>query len=741
MRLKIKIFCLEYFVHDQSVFCESDYLKQFGVKCNTCNTYIVGKVIEAGSKRYHPKCALCSVCGGIFAEGQDMLVHGEEVWHPHCNLISTNKHISSTVVSDTRPLPERTESPKFPQDQQSFPDPSIVGQDLSAYNVVTLDYSVPDFLLREVDRKYQQLNPGINKKHEENRDRQSSPRDVTNLEFYQNVPASLPTNYFNLPQSVSSLRTSEKPQLKTKSSTPLVSPNQPDSNLPILAGHRNHEAHYGCNSPVTSHVSSPNVSEISQQMPRSRSFDRSRKNIPPVTAPMMTEKMFRCKSNDRLKVFQPKGSEAYIGGYLNPADPSDLPPGIFTRFPNLKTEARQKQKSMSSIFNDPMKYAQRSATRPGNLNLNSHNNGRRTNSDAIDGPSWNSSRVKPRTNPGFTTDKDAVFASARYLPPKSRSSYDIGNRSIRVDSDDYVQNSAKCFYEQDRQKRREETKTPDKVVSATEESDESKFDKYLAVSGIGRDYLMSSRKSESISENDEFDVSDDPRSASRTPSALVPPVNPLRFQNPHQASPSRVLGYFEINDAEDNGGAEHTADLVESYHRNKRMESLNYRRRRDFSLGSVTTDDSGLDCFSEPEGRKSFAENKSTKSYRSDFEPETSYKQRKSNQRRAKLLHDNFINYMKAVKQGNVHGYVTDENLDETDNDAGNKMRDDQVLIYPLSKLKTTNKNLPKGVKRRNLEVHLSEEDFHLTFKMSRKAFYDLPLWKRNILKKLNYLF
>ena len=688
-----------------------------------------------------------------------MLVHGDEVWHPYCNLLPPSSNQRSSIVApQINPAPERPASLKFSPDQSlSFAEPSVLGQDLSAYNVVTLDYSVPDFLLQEVDRKYKDLNPLITHEVEEERRKQLSPRDASNLDVYQNVGAPLPSNYFNLPKSVAAIDAPEKLQpLRNKASSPL-SPNQDSiSSADTRNRFRSHDSQ-NVHSPVTSHLSSPNLSEISQQMPRSRSFDRNnRKNSQPLAAPVMSENMFRCKSNDRLKVFQPKGSEAYVGGYLNPADPSDLAPGIFTRFPNLKTEARQKQKSMSSIFNDPMKYAQRNVTKPGNLN-SSNRLSRRTTSDASeDLPNTNMTSKelpsKSRSKPGIR-DNEAVFASARYLPPKSRSSYDIGNRSIRVDSDDYVQNSAKCFYEKDRQKRREEAKDPslveNKLVNSTDETDAfSKFDQYLSVSGIGKDYLMSSKKDKAVTENQDFDVSDDPRSASRTPSALISPVNPLRFQNPHQASPSRVLGYFEINDAEENGGAEHTAESVDLPNpRGRRVESLNYRRRRDYSMGSVTTDDSGLDCFSEPEGgRKSFAE-RSAKSYRSDFEPETSYKQRKSNQKRAKLLHDNFINYMKAVKQGNVQGYVTDENLDETDNDSAavktrhDNTKNDQVLIYPLSKLQTTNKSLPKGVKRRNLEVHLSEQDFHLTFKMSRKAFYELPLWKRNILKKLNYLF
>ncbi|XP_060023327.1 actin-binding LIM protein 3-like [Lagenorhynchus albirostris] len=65
-------------------YCESDYHSQFGIKCETCDRYIGGRVLEAGGKHYHPTCARCVRCHQMFTEGEEMYLTGSEVWHPIC---------------------------------------------------------------------------------------------------------------------------------------------------------------------------------------------------------------------------------------------------------------------------------------------------------------------------------------------------------------------------------------------------------------------------------------------------------------------------------------------------------------------------------------------------------------------------------------------------------------------------------------------------------------------------------
>ncbi|XP_060941501.1 actin-binding LIM protein 3-like [Limanda limanda] len=74
----------EYISKDGIPYCEADYHSQFGIRCEGCNRYISGRVLEAGGKHYHPSCARCARCHMMFLEGAEMYLTGSEVWHPMC---------------------------------------------------------------------------------------------------------------------------------------------------------------------------------------------------------------------------------------------------------------------------------------------------------------------------------------------------------------------------------------------------------------------------------------------------------------------------------------------------------------------------------------------------------------------------------------------------------------------------------------------------------------------------------
>uniref|UniRef100_A0A1A7WRF6 Actin binding LIM protein family, member 3 n=1 Tax=Iconisemion striatum TaxID=60296 RepID=A0A1A7WRF6_9TELE len=95
----------EYISKDGVPYCEADYHAQFGVKCETCNRYISGQVLEAGGKHYHPSCARCSRCSTTFKEGEEMYLTGCEVWHPLCKQVARaerrlrHRRLSETSIS------------------------------------------------------------------------------------------------------------------------------------------------------------------------------------------------------------------------------------------------------------------------------------------------------------------------------------------------------------------------------------------------------------------------------------------------------------------------------------------------------------------------------------------------------------------------------------------------------------------------------------------------------------------
>uniref|UniRef100_A0A3Q3LZ04 Uncharacterized protein n=1 Tax=Mastacembelus armatus TaxID=205130 RepID=A0A3Q3LZ04_9TELE len=72
-----KVLSGEYISKDGVPYCERDYQIQFGVQCDTCQQYITGKVLEAGDKHYHPRCARCSRCDKMFTEGEEMYLQGQ----------------------------------------------------------------------------------------------------------------------------------------------------------------------------------------------------------------------------------------------------------------------------------------------------------------------------------------------------------------------------------------------------------------------------------------------------------------------------------------------------------------------------------------------------------------------------------------------------------------------------------------------------------------------------------------
>ncbi|XP_040411676.1 actin-binding LIM protein 2 isoform X17 [Cygnus olor] len=79
-----KLLNAEYISKDGIPYCETDYHAKFGIRCDNCEKYITGRVLEAGEKHYHPTCARCVRCGQMFAEGEEMYLQGTSIWHPVC---------------------------------------------------------------------------------------------------------------------------------------------------------------------------------------------------------------------------------------------------------------------------------------------------------------------------------------------------------------------------------------------------------------------------------------------------------------------------------------------------------------------------------------------------------------------------------------------------------------------------------------------------------------------------------
>ncbi|XP_056117775.1 actin-binding LIM protein 3 isoform X4 [Rhinichthys klamathensis goyatoka] len=148
----------EYISKDGIPYCESDYHAQFGIKCETCNRYISGRVLEAGGKHYHPTCARCARCQMMFTEGEEMYLTGSEVWHPVCKQSSRAerklrlRRTSETSISppgSSISSPSRVICAKMENEILDY-------KDLAALPKVKAIYEVqrPDFWSYEPSQRY-----------------------------------------------------------------------------------------------------------------------------------------------------------------------------------------------------------------------------------------------------------------------------------------------------------------------------------------------------------------------------------------------------------------------------------------------------------------------------------------------------------------------------------------------------------------------------------------------------------
>ncbi|KRZ34268.1 Actin-binding LIM protein 1 [Trichinella pseudospiralis] len=103
----------EYMEKDGLAYCIRDYDVRFGVKCHECNKYITGKVLQAGNFHFHSNCARCSRCDMPFLDGQEMYMHGNEIWHPACNELSSSDNTRSVTAHVHRSSPQM---PKYSVD-------------------------------------------------------------------------------------------------------------------------------------------------------------------------------------------------------------------------------------------------------------------------------------------------------------------------------------------------------------------------------------------------------------------------------------------------------------------------------------------------------------------------------------------------------------------------------------------------------------------------------------------------
>uniref|UniRef100_A0A3P9HRY5 Actin-binding LIM protein 2 n=1 Tax=Oryzias latipes TaxID=8090 RepID=A0A3P9HRY5_ORYLA len=133
-----KVLNAEYISKDGIPYCETDYHAMFGIKCESCQKYITGKVLEAGEKHYHPACARCARCEQMFAEGEEMYLQGEAsvTSHLFCPMARTSSEsIPSAPASSASGSPSKVIYAKLGEELLDYKDLAALPKTKAIYNI------------------------------------------------------------------------------------------------------------------------------------------------------------------------------------------------------------------------------------------------------------------------------------------------------------------------------------------------------------------------------------------------------------------------------------------------------------------------------------------------------------------------------------------------------------------------------------------------------------------------------
>ncbi|CAH2299738.1 actin-binding LIM 2 isoform X8 [Pelobates cultripes] len=136
----------EYISKDGIPYCEMDYHAKYGIKCDHCEQFITGRVLEAGEKHYHPTCARCVRCNLMFAEGEEMYLQGNSIWHPICRQAAkseernketrtSSESIISVPASSTSGSPSRVIYAKLGDEIIDYKDLAALPKNKAIYNI------------------------------------------------------------------------------------------------------------------------------------------------------------------------------------------------------------------------------------------------------------------------------------------------------------------------------------------------------------------------------------------------------------------------------------------------------------------------------------------------------------------------------------------------------------------------------------------------------------------------------
>ncbi|XP_035180341.1 actin-binding LIM protein 2 isoform X9 [Oxyura jamaicensis] len=220
-----KLLNAEYISKDGIPYCETDYHAKFGIRCDSCEKYITGRVLEAGEKHYHPTCARCFRCSQMFAEGEEMYLQGTSIWHPVCRQAAkaeeknketrtSSESIISVPASSTSGSPSRVIYAKLGDEILDYRDLAALPKNKAIYNIDRPDMiSYSPYISYSSDDRHsygespQLLSPTPTEGDQDDRSfkqyRTSSPSSAGSLGYGRYTPTSHSPQHYSRPGSES----------------------------------------------------------------------------------------------------------------------------------------------------------------------------------------------------------------------------------------------------------------------------------------------------------------------------------------------------------------------------------------------------------------------------------------------------------------------------------------------------------------------------------------------------------
>ncbi|XP_035874340.1 actin-binding LIM protein 2 isoform X13 [Phyllostomus discolor] len=202
----------EYISKDGLPYCEADYHAKFGIRCDGCEKYITGHVLEAGEKHYHPSCALCARCGRTFAEGEEMYLQGSSIWHPACRQASrtedrnketrtSSESIVSVPASSTSGSPSRVIYAKLGDEILDYRDLAALPKSKAIYSIDRPDMISYSPYISHLAGDRRSCSEGDQDDRSSKQCRTSSPSSAGSVSLGRYTPTSRSPQHYSQPAS------------------------------------------------------------------------------------------------------------------------------------------------------------------------------------------------------------------------------------------------------------------------------------------------------------------------------------------------------------------------------------------------------------------------------------------------------------------------------------------------------------------------------------------------------------